>query len=158
MPPQLDHLILNVNDRAKSVEFYTRVLDFAYEGEREGTPFSVIRVTPSFILQLAPFGTKGGEHLAFAMSRSEFEQIFQRVRDGAIEYGDSFDTVGNGRGPGCCAVALIDAAARVALASIPAPAWRRVITRYPFWLARLWRGWCFCFTSTLAARGGAALI
>jgi catechol 2,3-dioxygenase-like lactoylglutathione lyase family enzyme len=100
MPPQLDHTILNVNDRAKSVEFYTQVLGFANEGEREGTPFSVIRVTPDFMLQLAPFGTKGGEHLAFSMSRAEFDEVFQRVRDRAIEYGDAFDTVGNMRGPG----------------------------------------------------------
>ena len=98
MPPQLDHLILNVNDRAKSIEFYTKVMGFAYERERD--PFSVIRITPDFVLQLAPFGTKGGEHLAFSMSRAEFDQIFKRIRGGAIPYGDSFDTVGNLRGPG----------------------------------------------------------
>lgn len=100
MPPQLDHTILNVNDRAKSVEFYTEVLGFRYEGEREGTPFSVIRVTPDFMLQLAPFGTKGNEHLAFCMSRAEFDQAFQKIRERAIEYGDSFETVGSMRGPG----------------------------------------------------------
>jgi catechol 2,3-dioxygenase-like lactoylglutathione lyase family enzyme len=100
MTAQLDHIILNVNDRAKSVEFYSQVLGFAYEGEREGTPFSVIRVAPGFMLQLAPFGTKGNEHLAFSMSRAEFDQAFQNVRHRAIEYGDSFDTVGNMRGPG----------------------------------------------------------
>src|SRR5438309_755749 len=95
--PQLDHVILNVNDRAKSVEFYTKVLGFDYQGERE--PFSVIRVGPDFVLQLAPFGTKGNEHLAFSMSRGEFEQALQRIRDGAIDYGDAFNTVGNMRGP-----------------------------------------------------------
>ena len=100
MPLQLDHLILPVNDCAKSIEFYTRILGFAYEGEREGTPFSVIRVTPDFMLQLAPFGTKGGEHLAFSMSRAELERVFEKVRNSGIEYGDSFDTVGNMRGPG----------------------------------------------------------
>ena len=100
MPTQIDHLILNVNDLAKSIEFYTGVMGFAHEGEREGTPFSVIRVNQGFMIQLAPFGTKGGEHLAFAVSPSEFEQIFQRIRDGGIQYGDSFDTVGNGCGPG----------------------------------------------------------
>ena len=100
MPPQIDHMILNVNDRAKSIEFYTQTLGFEYEGERAGTPFSVIRVTAGFMLQLAPFGTKGGEHLAFSMSRDEFEKVFQRVRESAIDYGDSFDTVGSMRGPG----------------------------------------------------------
>ncbi len=98
MATQLDHMILRVNDRAQSVAFYTDVLGLSYEGERE--PFSVIRVTPEFTLQLAPWGTTGGEHLAFAMSRTEFEQVFRRVRETGIAYGDSFHTVGNMRGPG----------------------------------------------------------
>ncbi len=100
MSMQLDHIILAVNDRAKSIEFYTGVLGFTYEGEREGTPFSAIRVTPDFMLQLSPFGTKGGEHLAFSMPRAEFERVFARIRQSGIEYGDNFDTVGNMRGPG----------------------------------------------------------
>jgi len=100
MASRLDHLILNVNDRAKSVDFYSRVLGFSYEGEREGTPFSVIKVSPDFMIQLAPFGTKGNEHLAFCLSRDDFEATFRRIRDAGIEYGDSFDSVGNMRGPG----------------------------------------------------------
>lgn len=98
MPPQLDHLILAVNDRERSIDFYTRILGFTYEGER--APFSVIRVTPDLVLQLSPWGTKGGEHLAFSMTRSEFDQVFQHIRDGGVEYGDSFNSVGNMRGPG----------------------------------------------------------
>jgi catechol 2,3-dioxygenase-like lactoylglutathione lyase family enzyme len=50
--PQLDHLILAVNDLKASVYFYTRILGTTYDGERE--PFSVIRVMPSFVIQLAP--------------------------------------------------------------------------------------------------------
>jgi catechol 2,3-dioxygenase-like lactoylglutathione lyase family enzyme len=95
---QLDHLILAVNDRKKSVEFYVGILGLKYEGDRE--PFSILRVTPEFTLQLAGWGTKGGEHLAFAMSRSEFDDIFRRVIDAKIEYGDDFHSVGNMRGPG----------------------------------------------------------
>ena len=100
MASRLDHIILAVNDRVRSVEFYTRILGFTYQGERKGTPFSTIMVRPDFMIQLSPFGTKGGEHLAFAMSPEEFDATFQRVRDAGIEYGDSFDTVGNMRGPG----------------------------------------------------------
>jgi len=95
---QLDHIILSVNDRAKTIEFYTGILGLKYEGDRE--PFSVIRVTPDFQIQIAPWGTKGGEHLAFAMSRKEFDEVFRRVIDAKIEYGDAFDSVGNMRGPG----------------------------------------------------------
>lgn len=98
MSIQLDHLILAVNDRAKSIEFYTRILGFTYEGER--APFSVVRVTPDLVLQLGPWGTKGGEHLAFAMTRAEFDHMLRRIREAGVEYGDSFDSVGNGRGPG----------------------------------------------------------
>ena len=98
MAIQLDHMILAVNDRKKSVGFYVRIVGLKHEGDRE--PFSILRVTPDFTLQLAGWGTKGGEHLAFAMSRQEFEEVFRRLIDGKIEYGDDFHSVGNMRGPG----------------------------------------------------------
>ena len=94
----LDHLILKVNDRNESVRFYSDVLGLVCEGEQG--PFSVVRVTPDFTMQLAPWGTTGGEHLAFSMSRREFEEVFRRVREFGIEFGDSFHSVGNMKGPG----------------------------------------------------------
>jgi catechol 2,3-dioxygenase-like lactoylglutathione lyase family enzyme len=94
----LDHLILHVNDIERTVRFYTDILGLTNEG-RSG-PFTVVRVTPDFTIQLAPWGTKGGEHLAFAMSRAEFTEVFQRLRDAGIEFGDSFQSVGNMQGPG----------------------------------------------------------
>ena len=98
MAIQLDHLILNVNDRQKSIDFFTRILGLKHEGERE--PFTMIRVTPEFVIQLAPWGSKGDEHLAFAMQKAEFDEVFRRVIDAGIAYGDSFHSVGNMRGPG----------------------------------------------------------
>ena len=98
MPIELDHMILAVNDRDASVAFYTEVLGLSYDGEQE--PFSVVRVTPAFTLQLAPWGTGGGEHLAFAMPRPEFEDVFARIKERQIPYGDSFHDVGNMKGPG----------------------------------------------------------
>lgn len=103
MAVQLDHLILMVNDVPKSVEFYVDVMGFTHDGDR--APFTVIRVSPDFVLQLAPWGTQGGEHLAFAMSRGEFDATFERLRGAAIPYGDRFDTVGNMQGPGAEAAA-----------------------------------------------------
>ena len=94
----LDHLILRVNDRDASVRFYTEIMGFAHEGE-DG-PFSVVRVSPDTTLQLAPWGTEGGEHLAFALSAEEFDAAFARVRAAELPYGDSFHDVGNMRGPG----------------------------------------------------------
>ena len=94
----LDHLILRVNDVEESVRFYTDILGLIHEGQRE--PFTVVRVTSDFTIQLAPWGTEGGEHLAFAMPHSEFEEVFGRIREGGIEFGDSFHAVGNMQGPG----------------------------------------------------------
>ena len=69
-----------------------------YEGQRE--PFSVIRVTPDLIMQLAPWGTKGGQHLAFSVTRGEFDAILRRIGAAGVEYGDSFESVGNMQCPG----------------------------------------------------------
>lgn len=95
---QIDHLILNVNDVGSSVDFYVNVLGFKLEGQ-DG-PFTVIRVNDDFTLQLAPWGTAGNEHLAFALSREEFERVFAILKERAIPYGDSFHSVGNNLGPG----------------------------------------------------------
>jgi len=94
----IDHLILKVNDVTSSVEFYVNVLGFRAEGE-DG-PFTVIRVSEDFTLQLAPWGTSGNEHLAFALSRQDFDDAFARLKEKGIPYGDSFHTVGNNLGPG----------------------------------------------------------
>jgi catechol 2,3-dioxygenase-like lactoylglutathione lyase family enzyme len=94
----IDHLILNVNDLPASIDFYVNVLGFKNEVE-EG-PFTVIRVNDDFTLQLAPWGTKGNEHYAFAMSRADFENAFARIKEKQIPYGDSFHSVGNNSGPG----------------------------------------------------------
>ncbi len=51
MAIQLDHMILAVNDRKKSIEFYAGILGLKYEGDRE--PFSILRVTPDLTLQIA---------------------------------------------------------------------------------------------------------
>ena len=94
----IDHLILHINDVASSVDFYVNVLGFQLEGE-DG-PFTVIRVNEDFILQLAPWGTGGNEHLAFALSREAFDKAFARVKEKGIPYGDSYHSVGNNSGPG----------------------------------------------------------
>jgi catechol 2,3-dioxygenase-like lactoylglutathione lyase family enzyme len=49
---------------------------------------------------LAPRGTEGGHHLAFALSANQFEAAFRRIKKAGIPYGDSFHNVGNMTGPG----------------------------------------------------------
>ncbi|MBY0368302.1 MAG: VOC family protein, partial [Burkholderiaceae bacterium] len=66
----LDHLILKVNDLDASLRFYTEVLGFSDAG-RDG-PFTIVKVGPDCQLQLAPWGTPGMEHYAFAVTPAEF--------------------------------------------------------------------------------------
>lgn len=94
----LDHLILKVNDLDASVRFYTEVLGFSLEG-RDG-PFTVIKAGPNCQLQLAPWGTPGMEHYAFAVTPAEFDAIFARIKAAGLGYGPTFDAVGSNTGPG----------------------------------------------------------
>lgn len=94
----LDHLILKVNDLDASVRFYVDVMGFSLAGQ-DG-PFTVIKAGPDCQLQLAPWGTPGMEHFAFAVTLAEFDAIFERVRAEGIAHGPSFDAVGRNTGPG----------------------------------------------------------
>ena len=98
MAIELDHIILAVNDLARSAAFYGQVLGLGDEGMRG--PFALLRVSPGFVIQLAPWGTEGGQHLAFALSEAEFDAAFARIRAAGIPYGDRFDLVGNMQEPG----------------------------------------------------------
>jgi catechol 2,3-dioxygenase-like lactoylglutathione lyase family enzyme len=95
---RIDHIILNVNDLDETIRFYTEVLGFTNEGQ-DG-PFTVLRVSEDFTIQLAPWGTTGNEHYAFALDRAEFDAVFGRIKELGMPYGDAFDSVGSNRGPG----------------------------------------------------------
>jgi hypothetical protein len=57
-------------------------------------------IGPTTRLQLAPWGTDGGQRLAFAMSPEDSDAAFARVRATGVPYGDSFHDAGKMRGPG----------------------------------------------------------
>ncbi|HEY8079386.1 MAG TPA: VOC family protein [Labilithrix sp.] len=95
---RIDHVILKVNDLAASLAFYVEVLGFQNEG-KDG-PFTVVRVDEDFVLQLAPYGTQGNEHYAYAMPRADFDAAFARIKERGIPYGDAFNRVGTNEGPG----------------------------------------------------------
>ena len=82
----IDHIILKVNDLDKSVDFYSGIMGFSNQGT-DG-PFVVIRVSDDFQIQLAAWGTPGFEHYAFAVSRGDFDQIFERVKAAEIDFAD----------------------------------------------------------------------
>jgi catechol 2,3-dioxygenase-like lactoylglutathione lyase family enzyme len=94
----LDHIILKVNDLESSLIFYTEIMGFLNEGSNG--PFTILRVSKDFQIQLAAWGTPGFEHYAFAVSKGDFDEIFQRIREAMIDYGPSFDSVGINTGPG----------------------------------------------------------
>ncbi|MCX2983120.1 hypothetical protein EYC98_19840 [Halieaceae bacterium IMCC14734] len=103
----LDHVILKVNDMDASIIFYTEIMGFLNQGT--AGPFTIIRIAEDFQIQLAPWGTPGFEHYAFAVSKTDFDSIFWRVKSAGIEHGPSFDSVGSNSGPGIEAGARGDA-------------------------------------------------
>ena len=103
MTAVLDHTIVPVNDQDVSVEFYTRVLGFQYDG-RGGMNdrFAVIRLNDSFTLDLERSDDvpEPGIHYAFAMDRAEFDRAFQAIKDAGIPFGDGPVNKTNMLGPG----------------------------------------------------------
>lgn len=71
MTAVLDHTILPVNNQDESVEFYTKVLGFHYDG-RGGMNdvFAVIRLNDSFPLDLRHSDDVTSNHYAFALDRA----------------------------------------------------------------------------------------
>jgi catechol 2,3-dioxygenase-like lactoylglutathione lyase family enzyme len=98
MAIELDHIILNVNDLKTSSAFFVEILGLKQDPPRE--PFATLRVTPHFTIQLAPFGTKGGEHLAFSMAKADYNAVLTRLKAAGIPYGDRYDSVGNMKSDG----------------------------------------------------------
>ena len=94
----IDHMILPVNEPlAASLAFYCGLLGFA-EDEEQG-PFQGVRVSPSFLLLLSPYGTRGGVHLAFNLGARRFDTVFGEIRARKLAYGDQFDQTSNSKGP-----------------------------------------------------------
>ena len=95
MNVELDHIILPVSDIEKSVPFYCfKVLRLKYE------PDALVRVSSTLVFQLIQQSPKVSQHLAFSMSRADFDATLARRKASAIPYGDNFDTVGTMTGPG----------------------------------------------------------
>ena len=94
MQVELDHIILSVTDVERSARFYYKALGLKYE------PMALIRVTPSFVIQMIQRAPQVSEHLAFQVSKADFAAAVERLKAAEIPYGDNFDRVGNMKGPG----------------------------------------------------------
>ena len=97
----LDHTIVPVRDREEAVEFYTRI--FGFEDLGEVGPFLAVRVNDTLNLDFRQSDDVRGIHYAFAMEPDEFEEVFQRVRESGIAYGDGPYSADNMKGPGMTA-------------------------------------------------------
>ena len=78
MATVLDHTIVPVKDREKSVEFYTRI--FGFDNLGEVGPFLAVRVNDTLNFDFRESDDFRSIHYAFAMEAQEFEEAFARIR------------------------------------------------------------------------------
>jgi catechol 2,3-dioxygenase-like lactoylglutathione lyase family enzyme len=76
--PTLDHVVLHVRDALASAHFYAQTLGLGLDG-RIG-PFEVLRVNDALTLALLEGPPRERAILAFALGRTEFEAIEERLR------------------------------------------------------------------------------
>ena len=84
MTAVLAHTIVPVRDQDESVDFYTNVLGFQYDG-RDGMNdvFDMICLNDSSTLDLRDSDEIPGliHHYAFALGRPHFDRSFQAIND-----------------------------------------------------------------------------
>ncbi len=84
MTVQLNHTIVNVSNKAESARFLSQVL-----GLDEPTPygpFLVVQVDNDVSLDFIDAGTVHPQHYAFLVSESEFDEIFDRIKQRELPY------------------------------------------------------------------------
>ena len=103
MTAVLDHTTVPVRDQDESVDFYTNVLGFQYDG-RAGTNdvFAVIFLNDSSISDLRRSDEIPGLSLryAFALDRAHFDRYFQAIKDSGIPFGNESREAANMLVPG----------------------------------------------------------
>ncbi len=101
MPIELDHTIITMKNMAEATAFYAKLLGMKFQGKMGD--FSVMRVSDSLILDFREAEPKESiqpRHFAFAMTADEFHEVFGRIKESGIPYGEGPDKTENMRGPG----------------------------------------------------------
>ena len=98
MATVLDHTIVPVQDRQRSVDFYTRI--FGFDDLGEVGPFLAVRVNDTLNFDFRQSDDFRSIHYAFAMESDEFEAAFARIKESGIPYGDSPREQDNMKSPG----------------------------------------------------------
>ena len=95
----MDHIVLNVENDERMIEFYTKVLMFQPERLEEYTqgqvPFPSVRLNPDTIIDLFPKkmwyktdndgrGRNHLNHFCIVLGKEEWEALFDRLRENNI--------------------------------------------------------------------------
>ncbi len=81
----LDHTIVPAHDKKRSARFFARIFGLPYEGT--AFHFAPVRVNEALTLDFDTRKKFEPHHYAFKISETEFEAIFQRIRQEAVPYG-----------------------------------------------------------------------
>lgn len=86
MPAQLNHTIVHVLDAETSAQFYSDVLDLP--PPRTFGPFFVVDLANGVSLDFLSGRPDEfiAEHYAFLVDETEFDEIFERIRDRGLTY------------------------------------------------------------------------
>lgn len=81
----LNHTIVPCFNNVESAKFYCRLFGFEYIGEF--SRFIVVRVNDTLCLDFDSRDKFESNHYAFKVSEQEFDEIFERLQIGNINYG-----------------------------------------------------------------------
>ena len=98
MTAVLDHTVVAASEIEATIEFYSTIMGFWYDGKFGN--FEQIRINDGLILDFVSGDPEPARHFAFALDHESFDQVFARVKEAGISYGDSPHSRGNMKGPG----------------------------------------------------------
>jgi hypothetical protein len=85
MAIRLNHTIVAANDKKTAAKFLTEILGLP--APSLVGPFAVARVSDDTSLDyIDADGEIRSQHYAFLVDESEFDEIFQRIREGGLSY------------------------------------------------------------------------
>jgi len=84
MTVQLNHTIVNVSNKSESARFLAELLGL--DKPTPYGPFLVVQVDNDVSLDFFDAGTVHRQHYAFLVSESEFDEIFERIKQRELPY------------------------------------------------------------------------
>jgi len=83
----LNHTIVPARDKVKAAKFFARIFGLRYRASKDH--FAPVRVNKALTLLFDDDAKFESHHLAFHVSKAEFDAIFGRVRKEGIAYGSA---------------------------------------------------------------------